>query len=446
MSANSPDFDPYHKWLGIPKGKRPPTYYELLAISLDEVDPEVIRGAVQQRRQFVESRRGQGQDAAVNSLIYQLSEAEVTLLKSELRRDYDRRLNLFHRRRKKRQIDPNVSRTRYESRAGKSVGEGSGITGTFFCVMTIFIVGFGMMAWISFQLPWSRLTSADSALAKAAPNPTSDAVESAPLNPEHFNSPKLNPAPPVPVENMPVEQAAVRPVPAPVPTTPVIDEVTANAVDRKAAEWVLGKQGKVKVRFKDGNEVEVQQLANLPEGDFVLFAVNLRDRKEVRDDDLKQLSPLRRLEALNIWGTSVSDNCLAHFSEITSLRDLRIVGTPISGAGFKYLKKLDKLHTILCGGCPIIDPGLDYLAELPGLTFLGLVDTRVTDAGMSALAKVPNLEQLSISGNRGVTNAGLEALAGSRSLKKIGARRTSVTREAVGKFKTRLPECEVEVD
>ena len=35
-------FDPYHKWLGIPKDQRPPTHYQLLGISPTEQDREVI--------------------------------------------------------------------------------------------------------------------------------------------------------------------------------------------------------------------------------------------------------------------------------------------------------------------------------------------------------------------------------------------------------------------
>ena len=38
-------FDPYHKWLGIPPGRRPPTHYQLLGIAPEEQDPEVIEEA-----------------------------------------------------------------------------------------------------------------------------------------------------------------------------------------------------------------------------------------------------------------------------------------------------------------------------------------------------------------------------------------------------------------
>src|SRR5205823_2350879 len=36
------NFDPYHKWLGIPKDQRPPTLYQLLGVSPQETDAEVL--------------------------------------------------------------------------------------------------------------------------------------------------------------------------------------------------------------------------------------------------------------------------------------------------------------------------------------------------------------------------------------------------------------------
>ena len=41
-----PNFDPYHKWLGIPPKDQPPNHYRLLGLSLFESDPEVIRRLV----------------------------------------------------------------------------------------------------------------------------------------------------------------------------------------------------------------------------------------------------------------------------------------------------------------------------------------------------------------------------------------------------------------
>lgn len=150
------DFDGYRKWLGIASKRRPPTHYELLAISLDEDDPDVIRAAAEQRRQYVESKRGSGHDAVVTEILYRIDEAETTLLNDELRREYDRQLKLWDKRRRSRRVDPNPPVSRFESVSGRVVGEDSGIIRTAAGVVGIFCLAFGAMAWLSFQLPWDK--------------------------------------------------------------------------------------------------------------------------------------------------------------------------------------------------------------------------------------------------------------------------------------------------
>ena len=43
------EFNPYHKWLAIPKHIAKPNYYELLGIPVFETDPEVISTAADAR-------------------------------------------------------------------------------------------------------------------------------------------------------------------------------------------------------------------------------------------------------------------------------------------------------------------------------------------------------------------------------------------------------------
>ena len=163
------NFDGYRKWLGISNKKRPPTHYELLSISLDEDDPEVIHAAAEQRRHFVESKRGDGHDAIVTEILYRINEAETILLNNEMRRGYDHQLDLFEKRQKNRQIDPLAPRTRIRSRPGPTVGEGTGFVGTFVGIMAVLCVGFGIMAWFSFQLPWFKKPAQQGDVAQGQP-------------------------------------------------------------------------------------------------------------------------------------------------------------------------------------------------------------------------------------------------------------------------------------
>jgi hypothetical protein len=155
-SSNQDEFDGYRKWLNISSTRRPPSHYDLLGVKLDEDDHEVIQSAVEQRRNYVESKRGQGKDELVGQILMRIDEAGITLLNGEMRRDYDRQMDLFEKRRKSRQVDPYASRTRAKSRPGRTVGEDGGIVKTFAGIMAVVCVGFGIMAWFSFQMPWNK--------------------------------------------------------------------------------------------------------------------------------------------------------------------------------------------------------------------------------------------------------------------------------------------------
>jgi hypothetical protein len=156
LTNRNDDFDGYRKWLNITTTRRPPSHYELLGVKLDEDDHEVIQAAVEQRRNYVESKRGQGKDELVAEIVMRIDEAGITLLNGEMRRDYDWEMDLFEKRRKNRQVDPFTSRSRVKSRPSRTVGEDGGIVKTFAGIMAVVCVGFGIMAWFSFQLPWAK--------------------------------------------------------------------------------------------------------------------------------------------------------------------------------------------------------------------------------------------------------------------------------------------------
>ena len=88
------DFDPYHKWLGIPKDQRPPTHYQLLGISPNEEDNEAIEAAAERQRLFVKGFQKGPRSRTASSILYQIEEAKVTLLNPTMRDAYDQRLGI----------------------------------------------------------------------------------------------------------------------------------------------------------------------------------------------------------------------------------------------------------------------------------------------------------------------------------------------------------------
>ena len=82
-------FDPYHRWLGIPKNDQPADHYRLLGLVQYEADPDVIRDAAERQMSHVR-RYANGEHAAIaNRILNELASARVCLLDATRRRAYD---------------------------------------------------------------------------------------------------------------------------------------------------------------------------------------------------------------------------------------------------------------------------------------------------------------------------------------------------------------------
>ena len=85
-------FDPYHKWLGIRKGQRPPTHYQLLGISPDETDLEVIEEAAIRQMAHIRTYQIGPHAKECTQVLNEISQARTTLLNAVKRKDYDAQL------------------------------------------------------------------------------------------------------------------------------------------------------------------------------------------------------------------------------------------------------------------------------------------------------------------------------------------------------------------
>ena len=85
-------FDPYHKWLGIPKDQRPPTIYQLLGISPGETDRDVIEEAALRQTAHVRTYQIGPRGAECTKLLNEISQARTILLNPAKRQEYDTRL------------------------------------------------------------------------------------------------------------------------------------------------------------------------------------------------------------------------------------------------------------------------------------------------------------------------------------------------------------------
>ena len=79
----SDEFNPYHKWLGIPLNQQPANHYRLLGLEPGECDPDVIAHAAEQRMMHLKSIPSGPYGDLSRSLVDEISRACSCLLDSE---------------------------------------------------------------------------------------------------------------------------------------------------------------------------------------------------------------------------------------------------------------------------------------------------------------------------------------------------------------------------
>jgi serine/threonine protein kinase len=247
----------------------------------------------------------------------------------------------------------------------------------------------------------------------------------------------------------------------------------AGSADRRAAEWVLGFGGKVKVAmgatvtnwitnktelpkepfrlhsiFTEDNdnpwqETELQVLKGLtgikrinfeqpiPHGDATMDVIGtltgleilrFEDPNEITDAGLGRLAALTKLTALNIVSPRMSDVSLETIAKLPQLEDLSLgitgygseagqTATRITAHGLSQFKTAEKLVRLNVQGVPLNDAALKALGELHQVRSLNVSSPGVVDDSVRHLSGMKQLSTLFLR-NTGVTDAGLVHLNG----------------------------------
>lgn len=218
------DFDPYHKWLGIPPAEQPPNHYRLLGIPLFETDAEVIEAAADQRMAFLQ-QCATGQHLRISQkLLNEVATARVCLLSPERKAGYDEML---------RHAATRLSRPDELASAGKrSMSRIPLLVGG--AVLVLFVVLFGV--WIFGVRDADRTRRGDAAA--SASRESAEGSSSAPIaSPARDADEPVAESATQPADEGPdvaVELAAVEPAAAPAPGDKKSAEATAVASDEAA--------------------------------------------------------------------------------------------------------------------------------------------------------------------------------------------------------------------
>ena len=189
----------------------------------------------------------------------------------------------------------------------------------------------------------------------------------------------------------------------------------ADRADRRVAEWVLYMGGNVRLA---GDPRTIQDLSELPAGDFRLESVDLIGAHSLDAIDLAKLSPLQDLKELHLPGPIGSRNTAG-------------------GAGFDggdvtkemhYLSSIPTLERIMFSyhfldRIRLDDEGLKAIANLVNMRELGLFQTRVRG---HTLAQFVNLQVLDV-GKTPFDDEGLRNLSSMNHLTRLWAPDTQIT-------------------
>ena len=83
------DFDPYHKWLGIPPKDQPPHHYRLLGVELFESDSDVIDAAANKQMAYLQSCANGPKLVISQRLLNEIAAARLCLLNAKQKTAYD---------------------------------------------------------------------------------------------------------------------------------------------------------------------------------------------------------------------------------------------------------------------------------------------------------------------------------------------------------------------
>tara|TARA_R110002111_G_scaffold67_2_gene592 strand:- start:6308 stop:7654 length:1347 start_codon:yes stop_codon:yes gene_type:complete len=348
-------FDSYHKWLGIPPEQQPPHYYQLLGISVNEQDAEVIQTAAQRQRASVEDHLHGKHHREATQLIFELDEAELTLSSPELREDYNKRVKLVLKRQKSKQSGRNL-----DPDSNRPAGEGSGLMHRFLGIMSVILAGFLIMAYFSYQLPRTE-------------------EEKKELRAQPISVEKKQPAPVPPV----VSEKKENPEPAP---------ASLAKTQAEAVAWIFSVGGKVTLQ---GGKV-IEAAADLPPSPFEIFAINLV-KCDITDATLANILPLTSVQTLLLTETRIADNSIAVINQLQNLQSLFLPGTGLSGQEIAQLSAQLQLRTLhINNNMRLNDEDIKYIVQYPQLTRVSIAETSITSRGLAEMASLKNLIALQI--------------------------------------------------
>lgn len=467
------NFDPYHKWLGIPPAEQPPHHYRLLGIALFETDPDVIEAAADRQMSYIRQCATGPYTKESQKLLNELSATRVCLLNVSKKQTYDKELSSrLAPAEPSQESQSTVSRPRVTRIPSDRLSPEAADDDEFSMILReqSFAEGaitlprrrssrkrtarpnpywiWGAAGGLGLLLLWGfvhlvsrpggemKQAAADAAIAgkevkparKAANETTAATRRQAPDG----------------------ETGAKDPDPG--KTEPSVVTASPPAVEspRDIVERILRLKGNFAVRSETSPWIPIGVRQDLPEGDVVeiqhleLQLGTVADLQAICslpiqyltlsgegfiDDHLAVLAKAKTINSLGLYKTSCTDSGLRHLARCPGLRAVQLMNQKFTPGGWKHLRQIAGLHEVDAKVCEVSDAHVASLAGHPQLKSLSLMACSVTGEGFRAFRGQPQLESVSLTHCQ-LDPAGVRAIAeGLPELKNFSAAYFSISGE-----------------
>jgi hypothetical protein len=173
----------------------------------------------------------------------------------------------------------------------------------------------------------------------------------------------------------------------------------------------LRKLESVNFHFTPLNDAGLQAISQIPISDRLWFA-----HTHFTDAGAGSLEALTKLKRCGI-GSKEKDSSGEAVAALTKLplEDLALLDNQATPAGVAHAAKIAMLRKLDVSYAPTVtDESMALVAQMPKLEEFKLGSAQVTDAGLQLLAASKSLKRLTLSGMKGITPSGVERLKASR--------------------------------
>ncbi|KAA5541449.1 protein kinase [Roseiconus nitratireducens] len=222
-----------------------------------------------------------------------------------------------------------------------------------------------------------------------------------------------------------------------------LDSDDPDGRDRAIAERMIWQGCKIRVATAQGTRTltELDQLRSVLEP-FQITGVDMQASPWIDTQDIAHLKDHPTLEELDLAETALTTTALKELGTLPKLESLSIARSRILELPESFASQFPSLRELNSEGTLIADESLPVLASLDQLNRLNVSRTLVSSDAWSQIPTAASIESIDLSATK---TTGLEDFTQDRfpNLRKLTLFKTGVPREAVDRFRARMPDVEL---